>query len=275
MPLPAVSKALSEALTLLSTQRSELRRLEGLLKNLNQKADPELAALNKSKADAITEKVSVQELAEAKLRDARAINADVSVILQLTRELEKIKRDDSIQKRIDKLQDTIDFRVKNIDSTAERRNLNITIPALRVNIKRIEERLNNSTPVNVTASLVESSAPNKFLIALGSALEGAAETAKEKVSEALTPKDPTTKLQEDIDLLTKVNTVIQKAITSVEIWRAATVAYEKSNKEGKAAALSNVRSAYFNANLDCIIVNKYDLLEPSCLSLVEPPVSSE
>jgi hypothetical protein len=271
MNIPAISKPASESLTLYGTQRAQIKQFEDQLFALDRVDDPEVAKLSKDLALAKSAKASKLQTALTKLEHAKKDGESEAKILELKRVVDAIVTDEEAGVNIANLESAISARRGALTGSAQRVNLTRSIAKLKGNIARSEQLLNRSTPVNVTATLVETSNANQFLIALGTAIEGAAGTAKTKVTEALTPEDPETKLGEDVTFLTKLNGLRTKAIGSVEQWRLAGIAYSNATATAKGAAHSALRIKYFQASLDCNIVELNDIFEPACLALEEPP----
>nr|MCH9661395.1 hypothetical protein [Bacteroidota bacterium] len=175
----------------------------------------------------------------------------------------------ALEKTITDIDQAIKVKRAALTKNQQRKNLTSAIKKIKKNIQDSLKKLENSTPTNVTATLSETKDANKFLIALGDFLTSNAETAKNVATKGLTPKDKEAELQKNVDALTKLNTVQTTAITSVSAWSLAKNTYEGSGND--ASRLAELRIAYFKAKLDCDIVESHQIIEPSCLALVEPP----
>ena len=272
MNLPSISKPATEALTLYSIQVSQLEQFKKQLAVLDQVEDPEVAKLTKELAQAKTIKASKLADALSALEHAKNDGESEEKIRELQRTVNAIVKDEAEGLNIANLEQAISARRGALAATGQRVNLSRSVSKLESNISRSRQLLIESTPVNVTAVLVETSNANKFLIALGSAIEGASTTAKTKTTEALTQEDPQTKLDEDVALLTKLNGLREKAISSVEQWRLAQMAFDSASGADKISAHSALRLKYFQAKLDCNVVELNSVVEPACFVLQAPPI---
>ena len=291
MTLPAASTTANESLTIYKQQVTSLRDFESQLALLDKSEDPKIVALStnlavsKSQLSALKAKIASQVTqARISLEDAieicrKNLQCDIKndkEIISLTTQIRLMEKNNVLKKEAMALEKTITdidqaIKVKRaaLTKNQQRKNLTSAIKKIKKNIQDSLKKLENSTPTNVTATLSETKDANKFLIALGDFLTSNAETAKNVATKGLTPKDKEAELQKNVDALTKLNTVQTTAITSVSAWSLAKNTYEGSGND--ASRLAELRIAYFKAKLDCDIVESHQIIEPSCLALVEPP----
>lgn len=291
MTIPIPSSTANESLAIYKQQVVSLQDFKNQLTELDKSEDPEVDAQSKKLAVFKTELANIKakiasQITQARVSLEKAIETcremaqcDISKdkgIIALTNQLDSMEKNENLkmeekalEEAIAGIEQAIEERRSALTKNQQRKNLNSAIVKIEEKIKDSEKILERSTPTNVTATLSETKNANEFLIALGDFLTSNAEIAKNMATKALTPKDPETELQKNVDVLTKLNTVRTTAISSVATWSLTKNTYDSSGNN--ASRLAELRIAYFKAKLDCDIVESHQIIEPSCLALVEPP----
>lgn len=281
LPLPTPSSTASEAITIYALQATQLKDLKKQRLELDRKEDPGVTVYEKLIEDIklkiesgiyIAEKNLAREISACEVNPECNIRKNES-ISELKEKLEDLMRNEKLSNKKMNLENKLKNRRSKLTSSVLRSNLDKSINTLENFLTLSEKILKKSTPVNVSATLTETTSANEFLIALGDALVGSAEAVKTKLTEKLTPVDEETELEKNITKLTALNTLRTTAITSVGEWSVINSEYHSAAIAKKELLLPGLRVAYFKAKLNCDIVNTYNIVEPMCLLLEEPPAS--
>jgi hypothetical protein len=278
LPLPAVSSTASAAMESYKLQQTQLVSFKTQLLNLDKKEDPEISKLEKSIAILKELSTSKYVKAEIALNDAIALcehndscNLDSDEnILKLKQALENTKNTQELTDAISKIETQISERRTTIEASTQRTSISKAIVILESKISVAKRTLNQSTPVNVTATLTETGNGNKFLVSLGEAISGASGTVKEAVTTKLTPDDKEAELADTTTNLTTINTLRVNAITKVDLWNTKNTEYKSADDSTKVTLLPSLRIAYLQAKLDCDIAAANEVVEPICLTLEAP-----
>ncbi len=284
LPLPAITADTTKRVDLFNTQKSQLKELIEQRRKVDQVLDPQILVLEdnigkirkKLESDLIRAKTALENAEKDCLavpQDAEEA-CDVSTnesIKVLRRKFKLASKNDELISEKEQFEKTL-AQIRNSNATSEKRkNLDASIKNLKRGIGKTRKLLSRSTPVNITATITETTDSNKFLIALGEAISGAAETAKEKVIENLTPEDEDQKIKDNIAELTLLYTARTEAIAAVSAWSVANSEYQSATDDTKSSKETALRLAYYNAKLKCEVVEEYSIVETSCTLLTTPP----
>lgn len=279
--LPKASGVSQDTLIAYTTGSAQLETYKEALMALDRAEDPEILVLEGRLLDLRSERLSAIAMARRALDEARlalAGSADDEeyreTIAGLRRQLDEVRRENELATDIRQTEVHIALRRQVVPATDQRKGLVGAIAKLEEQLRIARESLSRSTPVNVTVTLVESTDANRVLVAIGEALEGAADDVKEIVVASLTPADPEAELAKTVADLQNKSALRTEAITAGEAWRKARNAYDVADEQSQPEKLSNLRVQYLAAKLKCDIAEASGVVEPVCFALSIPPDGS-
>lgn len=279
--LPKASGVSQDTLTAYTTDAAQLETYKEALSALDREEDPEILVLDRRLLDLRSERSSAIDMARRALDHARLAFTGAAddeenreTIAGLRRQLDEARGEDELATDIRRTKEDIASRRQGVPATDQRKGLVGAIEKLEEQNRIAFESLSRSTPVNVTVTLVESTDANRVLVAIGEALEGAADDVKEIVVASLTPADPEAELAKTVADLQNKSALRTEAITAGEAWRKARNAYDVADEQSKPEKLSNLRVQYLAAKLKCDIAEASGVVEPVCFALSIPPDGS-
>jgi hypothetical protein len=212
MPIPAIPATTSSALTTLHAQKGQLQTMEQQLIELDKKEDPLIEEINTEILDLERLKNSEIHRAEIALRDAVVSGEDQDIIRRLSTALEQAQRNADLEAQITKKKQELTERRKMLSSTVQRSNLADSVAKLKKNISFSRQIIAQTSPVNISATITETTSANKYLVTLGSLLEGKASEITKAISDEVTGAADKKEVADEIQNLTNINNLMLAAM---------------------------------------------------------------